>query len=199
MLRDEGSLDSPSDHPPVGTDQQQADTPEETGSPDNSVCPKSEIRSFAERLFSLNQQTCSAFSIIEERPNEELIVAAKTGNLTKLRELHTQGYSLRTRDDTGQIPLHYAARYGHKDIVKYIINNAPNIINDKDINLGQTALHKAAAYRWRDISCMLVAGGAKLDVPDHRGNTPRMLALQCEDTDLASYLLSMIFFNIWDS
>lgn len=53
----------------------------------------------------------------------------------QFRELHNQGYSLRTRDSSGQIPLHYAARYGRKDIVKYIINNAPNVINDKDINL----------------------------------------------------------------
>lgn len=28
------------------------------------------------------------FSIVEERPNEELITAAKNGNLTKVRELN---------------------------------------------------------------------------------------------------------------
>lgn len=57
---------------------------------------------------------------------------------------------------------------------------------------GQTALHKAAAYRWRDICCMLVARGAKLDIPDHRGNTPRTLAIQSDDADLAAYLHSKL-------
>jgi len=37
---------------------------------------------------------------------------------------------------------------------------------------------------------MLVARGAKLDIPDHRGNTPRTLAIQSDDADLAAYLHS---------
>lgn len=43
---------------------------------------------------------------------------------------------------------------------------------------------------------MLVAGGAKLDVTDHRGNTPRMLAIQGEDSDLAAYLLSKLVVSV---
>jgi diacylglycerol kinase (ATP) len=108
-----------------------------------------------------------------------------------VQELHSQGYSLLTKDPAGQTMLHYASRYGHKDIVKYIIRYAPSsILNIKDINLGQTALHKAAAYKWRSICCMLVAGGAALDVTDHRGLTPRLLALQSDDHDLAAYFES---------
>ncbi|CAG9765348.1 unnamed protein product [Ceutorhynchus assimilis] len=177
-ISDEGSLDSPSDHPPV-LNKQTVETPDEARSP---TSPGHKMR-----------------SVLDERPNEELIVAAKSGNLTTLKELHVQGFSLRTRDSSGQSPLHYAARFGHKDIIKYIINNSPNTINDKDINLGQTALHKAAAYKWRDICCMLVAAGAKLDATDHRGNTPRLLALQSDDTDLAAYLLSQEHFQLVSS
>lgn len=55
---------------------------------------------------------------------------------------------------------------------------------------GQTALHKAAQYKRRSICCMLVAGGATLSVKDRQGNTPRDLALQAEDRDLAAYLYS---------
>lgn len=39
---------------------------------------------------------------------------------------------------------------------------------------------------------MLVARGAKLDIPDHRGNTPRTLAIQSDDADLAAYLHSKL-------
>ncbi|XP_048526386.1 eye-specific diacylglycerol kinase isoform X2 [Dendroctonus ponderosae] len=200
-ISDEGSLDSPSDHPPISSKEnlESLDDQANNTSTDCPTCTGNNIRSFAERLFSLNQQTCSAFSVVEERPNEELIVAAKSGNLTQLKELHSRGYSLRTRDSSGQIPLHHAARYGHKDMVKYIISISPNTIDDKDISLGQTALHKAAAHRYRDICCMLVARGAKLDITDHRGNTPRMLAIQSEDLDLAAYLLSQEQFELLSS
>ncbi|EAT33878.1 AAEL013847-PA, partial [Aedes aegypti] len=45
-----------------------------------------------------------------------------------LKDLHMQGYSLLSIDSSGQTALHYAARYGHKDIVRYLISYAPNSI-----------------------------------------------------------------------
>lgn len=51
----------------------------------------------------------------------------------QLRDLHSQGYSLLSIDATGQTALHYGSKYGHKDIVKYLISYAPNsIINMVD-------------------------------------------------------------------
>lgn len=55
---------------------------------------------------------------------------------------------------------------------------------------GQTALHKAAAYKWRNICSILVAGGAALNITDNRGLTPRMHANQSNDQELAAYLES---------
>lgn len=55
---------------------------------------------------------------------------------------------------------------------------------------GQTALHKAAATKRRSICCMLVAGGASLCLADRQGQTPRLLALQADDQELAAYLES---------
>ncbi|CAG2054170.1 unnamed protein product [Timema podura] len=63
-------------------------------------------------------------------------------------------------------------------------------------SIGQTALHKAAAHKRRSICCMLVAGGASLSIADHQGNTPRHLALQAEDTELAAYLHSQEHFQL---
>ena len=40
---------------------------------------------------------------------------------------------------------------------------------------------------------MLVAGGASLTLPDYEGNTPRLLALHAEDTELAAYLGSKLW------
>lgn len=56
----------------------------------------------------------------------------------QLKELHGQGFSLLSIDASGQTALHHGARFGHKDIVKYLIACAPGSIlnmadNDKSV------------------------------------------------------------------
>ena len=102
-----------------------------------------------------------------------------------------QGYSLLSIDSMGLTALHHACRYGHKDIVRFLIAYAPNsIINMIDNDKGQTALHKAAAMKRRSICYMLVAGGSNLLIQDHEGKTPKILALEADDHELAAYLES---------
>nr|XP_032512301.1 eye-specific diacylglycerol kinase-like isoform X4 [Danaus plexippus plexippus] len=132
-----------------------------------------------------------------EKTSDTLLKAAKVGDLKMLKELHSAGYSLLSIDSTGQTALHIATRYGNKEIVKYLIASAPTaILNMRDNERGQTALHKAAAHKRRAICCMLVAGGASLTQQDHTGLTPRHLALRADDHDLAAYLESQEHFQI---
>jgi diacylglycerol kinase (ATP) len=91
----------------------------------------------------------------------------------------------------GHTALHHASRYGHKDIVRFLIAYAPDsLINMIDNEKGQTALHKAAAMKRRSISYMLVAAGSNLLIQDNAGKTPKILALEADDHDLAAYLES---------
>ncbi|KAL0273107.1 UNVERIFIED_CONTAM: hypothetical protein PYX00_005861 [Menopon gallinae] len=132
-----------------------------------------------------------------EKNTDNIIKAARTGDLKLLRDLHNQGYSLLSIDTAGQTALHYAAKHGHKDVIKYLIACAPGtILNMADNDTGRTALHVAAANKYRSICCMLVAGGASLTKKDHNGLTPRQLALQAEDTELAAYLESQEHFQL---
>ncbi|XP_026765016.1 eye-specific diacylglycerol kinase isoform X2 [Galleria mellonella] len=132
-----------------------------------------------------------------EKTSDSLLKAAKVGDLKLMKELHAAGYSLLSIDASGQTALHIAARYGNKEIVKYLIACAPTaILNMRDNERGQTALHKAAAHKRRAICCMLVAGGASLTRQDHAGLTPRHLALRAEDHDLAAYLESQEHFQL---
>ncbi|PNF21722.1 Eye-specific diacylglycerol kinase [Cryptotermes secundus] len=145
----------------------------------------------------LGEETTPELSHLLEKTTDGILKAAKLGDLKMLKELHSQGFSLLSIDATGQTALHYGSRYGHKDIVKYLIASAPaSILNMADNDRGQTALHKAAANKRRSICCMLVAGGASLTLPDHQGNTPRLLALQAEDHELAAYLESQEHFQL---
>lgn len=57
-----------------------------------------------------------------------LMIISLVFAIFQLRELHSQRYSLLSIDSTGQTALHYGSKYGHKDIVKYLISNAPKAI-----------------------------------------------------------------------
>ncbi|XP_055612047.1 eye-specific diacylglycerol kinase isoform X2 [Uranotaenia lowii] len=156
------------------------------------------FRSFHERLFGLNEDAFG-FSNLLEKTTDAVIKAAKTGDLVMLKDLHMQGYSLLSIDSSGQTGLHYAARYGHKDIVRYLISYAPNtIVNMIDNEIGQTALHKAAGTKQRSICYMLVAAGGSLIIQDNNGRTARMLALEAEDRELAAYLENQEQFQLAD-
>uniref|UniRef100_A0A8C3LPL4 Diacylglycerol kinase n=1 Tax=Chrysolophus pictus TaxID=9089 RepID=A0A8C3LPL4_CHRPC len=78
--------------------------------------------------------------------------------------------------------LHHAAKSGHGEIVKYILEHGESV--------GETALHKAACQRHRAICQLLVDAGASLRKTDSKGKTPRDRAQQAGDPDLASYLES---------
>uniref|UniRef100_A0A8B9I221 Diacylglycerol kinase n=1 Tax=Anser brachyrhynchus TaxID=132585 RepID=A0A8B9I221_9AVES len=78
--------------------------------------------------------------------------------------------------------LHHAAKTGHGEIVKYILEHGES--------QGETALHKAACQRHRAICQLLVDVGASLRKTDSKGKTPRDRAQQAGDPDLASYLES---------
>ncbi|KAG7187964.1 hypothetical protein KM043_013924 [Ampulex compressa] len=150
-----------------------------------------------DRLFGLSSEVHSFSTGLLEKTSDGILKAAKIGDLATLKELHQKGYSLLSIDATGQTALHLAARHGHKDIVRYLVASAPQtILNMVDNDKGQTALHKAAQYKRRSICCMLVAGGATLAVKDRNDHTPRELALEAEDRDLAAYLHSQEQFQL---
>ena len=69
-------------------------------------------------------------------------------------------------------------------------------MDHQDIEKGQTALHKAAAYKRRTICQILVNAGASLTVLDECGYSARQLAMAAEDHELTSYLESQEQFAI---
>ncbi|XP_013417780.1 diacylglycerol kinase zeta isoform X2 [Lingula anatina] len=131
-------------------------------------------------------------------PTDKMLIdSSKRGDLVRIMELHRGGANLLATDQYGMTALHHASRFGHKEVVKFLIENAPPVILDiVDLEKGQTALHKAAWYQRRTICCMLVAAGASLTKKDYQGNTPRLQALKAEDMELAAYLESQEHFQL---
>jgi len=125
------------------------------------------------------------------KTTDGILKAARLGDLKMLTELYYEGYSLMSTDETGKTGLHYGARFGHKDIIKFLIEKSEDkklIMDWKDNEKGQTALHKAAAYKRRTICQILVNAGASVSVLDECGQTARQLASAAEDHELTSYL-----------
>ncbi|XP_020630038.1 diacylglycerol kinase zeta-like [Orbicella faveolata] len=67
---------------------------------------------------------------IMKRNEHSMIEASKSGELDKVIALHRGGASLSAGDHRGWRPLHYAARHGHKEVVRYIISNVPRCVLD---------------------------------------------------------------------
>uniref|UniRef100_A0A8D0GD55 Diacylglycerol kinase n=1 Tax=Sphenodon punctatus TaxID=8508 RepID=A0A8D0GD55_SPHPU len=121
--------------------------------------------------------------------DDALIDATKNNDFRKFRELHEAGGDLMVRDSSGQTVLHHAVKLGSKEIVKYIIENAPpEILDATEEENGETSLHQAAALRQRTICHYIVEAGASLMKTDLQGDTPKHRAEKANDSDLAAYL-----------
>uniref|UniRef100_A0A3B4EIT4 Diacylglycerol kinase n=1 Tax=Pygocentrus nattereri TaxID=42514 RepID=A0A3B4EIT4_PYGNA len=106
-----------------------------------------------------------------------------------LMELHKQGADLCMQDSAGRTLLHHAVDVASKEIVKYIIDNAPtDILDVTERENGETVLHKAASMCQRTICHYLVEAGASLMKTDLQGDTPKHRAEKAKDTELAAYL-----------
>ena len=133
-----------------------------------------------------------------EKNTEAVLRAARMGDLQMLSDLHQDGFSLMAIDETAKTALHYGARFGNKDIVKFLLEKAPHsIIDIVDNEKGQTAVHKAAAYNRADICSLLITAGASLLSKDVEGRTAKMCALHSgADHSLVSYLENQEHFQI---
>ncbi|XP_016092640.1 diacylglycerol kinase zeta-like [Sinocyclocheilus grahami] len=120
---------------------------------------------------------------------DNLIECVKKKDHQKLKELHKKGADLCVLDPVGCTLLHYAVEVGSKEIVRYIIDNAPtDILDVTERENGETVLHKAASLCQRTICHYLVEAGASLMKTDLQGDTPKHRAEKAKDAELAAYL-----------
>uniref|UniRef100_A0A8C9CY08 Diacylglycerol kinase n=1 Tax=Phocoena sinus TaxID=42100 RepID=A0A8C9CY08_PHOSS len=119
-----------------------------------------------------------------------ILQAVIAGDLMKLIESYKNGGSLLIQGPDHCSLLHYAAKTGNGEIVKYILDHGPyELLDMADSETGETALHKAACQRNRAVCQLLVDAGASLRKTDS-GKTPQERAQQAGDPDLAAYLES---------
>ena len=143
---------------------------------------------------------------------DQLMSAAKVGNVSLLKQLHHKGVNLMMTDDKGMMvlfnlkfffllihiifvhnsgmtALHYAVMKEHENAVSFLLNAfTPDMLGLADREQGHTALHKAVESGNRNICTMLAIRGSKLALKDNRGRTARDLAQELGQQDLAAML-----------
>jgi len=91
--------------------------------------------------------------------NEDLLNAAKNGNINKAKTLISKGANANAKEKDGGTALMFAAEEGYPDIVKLLIDKGANV-NAKD-KKGKTALMYAKKNGYTDVIKFLKAHGAK--------------------------------------
>ena len=66
---------------------------------------------------SVPNPTFNAGNNLLEKTTEGVLKAARLGDLQMLSELHHQGYSLLSIDETGKTALHYGSRFGKETVI----------------------------------------------------------------------------------
>jgi len=99
----------------------------------------------------------------------QLLAAAGEGQVTKVKQLLTQGANVNARNDKGETALIRASESGHPKVVNLLIKNRAdvNARNDR----GETALIRASIWNRYAVVQLLLSAGANINLTDNDGNT----------------------------
>ncbi|KAJ8340514.1 hypothetical protein SKAU_G00351470 [Synaphobranchus kaupii] len=113
------------------------------------------------KIVSVHRSNTTAADFKPADRSEKTALCNTDKDHQRLMDLHKQGADLSMQDSSGQTLLHHAVDVGSKEIVKYIIDNAPtDILDVTEKEHGETVLHKAASLCQRTICHYLVEAGA---------------------------------------
>jgi ankyrin repeat protein len=92
------------------------------------------------------------------------------------------------KGDGGFSAMHLAARFGHVEIGKILLDNGATL-DIKSLLTGGTPLHTAASAHQVDFAKMLIKRKANLEIVDKLGSTPLLTAALVMDPDMVAVLV----------
>nr|XP_043634983.1 protein VAPYRIN-like [Erigeron canadensis] len=118
---------------------------------------------------------------------EEVLNAARRGDLIRLEFLLETDASVDFRDQYGLTAMHIAAIKGLNDVVMLLVEFGCDLeCTDTE---GKTPLHMAVIGGNKDTAEVLIIRGARMDVECHRGATPLHIAQTMGYESIAQFLL----------
>uniref|UniRef100_UPI001ED84CE7 poly [ADP-ribose] polymerase tankyrase-2-like isoform X2 n=1 Tax=Scatophagus argus TaxID=75038 RepID=UPI001ED84CE7 len=103
--------------------------------------------------------------------SRELFEACRSGDLERVRDL-VSTEDVNSRDTAGRksTPLHFAAGFGRKDVVDFLLQNGANVHARDDGGL--ISLHNACSFGHADVVSLLLHHGADANARDNWNYTP---------------------------
>ncbi|KAH6986532.1 ankyrin repeat-containing domain protein [Ilyonectria sp. MPI-CAGE-AT-0026] len=109
---------------------------------------------------------------------DPLLIAATTGDITRLQEELDKGANVNSRDTEHQrTPLSWVAERGHDDAVQLLLGHGADI-DSLEPNFCRTPLLEAIANGHEAVARRLIEEGACVDTRDTMGDTPLLLAVR---------------------
>ncbi|UCE60993.1 MAG: ankyrin repeat domain-containing protein [Phycisphaerales bacterium] len=131
----------------------------------------------------------SVFNVFVARAQDGSSIheAAGGGDLPTVTDiLAGDSSSVNAKDDREQTPLHLAARFGHREVVAYLIAKGADVNAQTD--KGRTPLHLASVSGHDETIEILIMSGADRGIQDGRGRTALSMAIARGYLHLASVL-----------
>lgn len=120
---------------------------------------------------SSSSSTSNSSTILSQDPNKELFNACRNGDLIKVEKLvNTSNVNIRDTNGRKSTPLHFAAGFGRKDIVEYLLLTGGNV-HAKDEG-GLVPLHNACSFGHAEVVQMLLKHNADPNARDNWNFTP---------------------------
>jgi len=110
-------------------------------------------------------------------------------NIAQVKSLLSQGVDVNGKDETGDTPLHYAAkltRSAGRDVCELLIARGASV--NATNKVGWTPLHEAVEFGNLEVVKLLIADGADLNTRDRSDRTPLSLADAAGHTEIIELL-----------
>ena len=104
--------------------------------------------------------------------------ACKKGDLLTVRSHVSNGLSPNLPDEDELLPLHIAAKYGHCELIQFLVRDCHCDVNIANTSCGMTAIHYASSGGHLDAVKLLVHCNAKWEARDSQERTSLHLAAQ---------------------
>jgi len=106
---------------------------------------------------------CCALLDVAAGINEDLIAAAKAGNLEQVKALVAKGAKIEAGDENGRTALQFAAGGGKLEVVRFLLAKGANAASAD--NFGNSTLLKAAHGGYTEIVKLLLDKGLDINQP----------------------------------